>query len=195
MIKNRKELREFLKCDKMQLGIERRFPRIYTDDIWRYEIVLRKYEYWYNSTASFSIIPRMFYKLLLHKKSVKLGIFIGPNVCDKGLSIAHINTININQNAKIGKNCRIHEGVTIGASGGNDAPKVGDNVFLASGCKVMGNVKIANNCVIGANAVVVKDILEEGITVGGVPAKKISNNNSYKFVYWYKANDMEEYTG
>lgn len=34
------------------------------------------------------------YKLLHHRNSVKLGIGIGPNCCGKGLSIAHIITIN-----------------------------------------------------------------------------------------------------
>ena len=86
----------------------------------------------------------------------------------------------------IGENCRIHEGVTIGASGGSDAPIIGNDVFLASGCKVMGKVKIADGCVIGANAVVVKSVEEKGVTVGGVPAKIISKNNSDKFIYWYK---------
>ena len=85
----------------------------------------------------------------------------------------------VNRNAKVGKNCRIHEGVTIGATNGqSEAPILGDNVFIASGAKIIGNIKIANNVAIGANAVVVKDILEEGITVGGVPAKKISDNGS-----------------
>lgn len=42
-----------------------------------------------------------------------------------------------------------------------------------------------NDCAVGANAVVVKDVLEEGITVAGVPAKKISNKNSYSSVFWF----------
>lgn len=63
---------------------------------------------------------------------------------------------------------------------------MGTMFFLASGCKVIGSVHIADKCVVGANAVVIKDIVEEGITVAGVPAKKISEHNSDKFVYWYK---------
>ena len=163
MIESRKDLREYLMCDKQQLGITRKFPRPFTDEIWKYEIALRKYEYWYNKKSILAKIVRVFYKLRWHRWSIKLSIGIGPNVCDKGLSIAHSGAININQNARIGKNCRIHEGVTVGASGGNDAPTIGDNVFLASGCKVMGKVMVESGCVVGANAVVVEDVLEKNI--------------------------------
>lgn len=189
MIKSKYELKEYMDQDKLQLGITRKYPRPFTDEIWKYERALRKYEYWLNNSnhnICVKIIGLFFSKLKWHRLGVKLGISIGPNVCGKGLSIAHINCININQNAVIGENCRIHEGVTIGASGGSEAPKIGDNVFLASGCKVMVDVVIANKCVVGANAVVVKSVYEEGVTLGGIPAKKISNNNSEKFVYWYK---------
>lgn len=183
MIRTKQDLKEYLAQDKQQLGIHRPFPRPFTDEIWKYEILLRKYEYWYNQSGKYAKLLRIYYKIRFHQMSVKLGIFIGPNCCGKGLSIAHINCIEINENAKIGENLRIHEGVTIGASGGTDAPIIGDCVFLGSGCKVMGKVAIASHCVVGANAVVVKDIDEEGITVGGVPARRISNKNSDRFIF------------
>ena len=58
-------------------------------------------------------------------------------------------------------------------------------MFLGTGCKVIGAVRIADNCAVGANAVVVKDVLEKGITVAGIPAKKISDNNSFSSVFWF----------
>lgn len=184
MIKNKKDLKEFLDADKKQLGIKRRYPKPFTDEIWRYEIILRKYEYWFNKNSVLAKFMKTLYRLYHHRYSIKLGIGIGPNCCGKGLSIAHINGIQINGNAKCGENLRIHECVTIGASAG-PAPVIGNNVFLASGCKIIGNVQIADNCVVGANAVVVKSIFESGITVGGVPAKKLNNHNSDRFIYWY----------
>lgn len=54
--------------------------------------------------------------------------------------------------------------------------------MIGSGAKIIGNVKIADNCVIGANSVVIKDFLEEGITIAGVPAKKISNRDSSEYL-------------
>lgn len=117
MIETKKDLNEYLICDKKQLGITRRFPRPFRDEIWKFEIALRKYEYWYNQKSAWAKVISPFYKLIWHRLVVKLSIGIGPNVCDKGLSIAHSCAININQNARVGKNCRIHEGVTVGASG------------------------------------------------------------------------------
>mgnify|MGYP002521646001 CR=1 FL=1 len=172
MILSKTDLKEYLLADRKQLGITRKHPRPFTDEIWKYEITLRKYEYWSNQKCKWGVRKFMtqVYKLLHHRNIVKLGIGIGPNCCGKGLSIAH--------------NLRIQEGVTIGAGNGG-TPTIGNNVYLGSGCKVIGNVKIADDCVVGANAVVTKDVVERGITVAGVPAKKISSNNSFSSVFWF----------
>ena len=184
MILNKKDLKEYLLADKKQLGITRRFPRPFADEIWKFEIILRKYEYWVNQHRGVKKLMVQFYKMLHHRSSVKLGIGIGPNCCGKGVSIAHAGTIQINGDARIGENLRIQEGVTIGA-GRTGVPTIGNNVYLGTGCKIIGNIKIADDCAVGANAVVVKDIVEKGITVAGVPAKKISENNSYSSVFWF----------
>lgn len=68
---------------------------------------------------------------------------------------------------------------------GGGVPTIGNNVYLGSGCKVIGAVKVADNVAVGANAVVTKDVLEEGIAVAGIPAKKVSNNNSWHAVFWF----------
>lgn len=47
--------------------------------------------------------------------------------------------------------------------------------------KIIGDIAIADDCVIGANSVV-KSITEKGITVAGVPAKKVSSNNSAPYI-------------
>ncbi len=182
MIKNKKDLEAYLKADKEQLGIVRSIPRPFTDEIWKYEIVLRKYEYWLNRKQNIvSIIMKNVYKLIFHRLSIKLGIFIGPNTCGKGLCITHPNCIQINWKASVGENLRIQEGVTIGGNLGG-VPKIGNNVFVGSGAKIIGDVSISDGVAIGANAVVVKDILEPNITVAGVPAKKISNKGSKGFI-------------
>lgn len=123
---------------------------------------------------------RLLTKYRFHKLSIKLGFSIPINVIGPGLSIAHYGTIVINRNTVIGKNLRIQEGVTIGATNGSSAaPTIGDNVFIGSGAKIIGNLTIANNIAVGAGSVVTKSFLEEGITIAGVPATKISNNNSH----------------
>lgn len=88
----------------------------------------------------------------------------------------------MNDTARIGKNCRIHEGVTIGATGKNgQAAIIGNNCFIATGAKVIGDIHLGNDIAIGANVVVTKSFIEDGITLGG-PAKKISNHTSRDFL-------------
>ena len=52
-------------------------------------------------------------------------------------------------------------------------------MYIGPGAKIVGEVHIGNNVVIGANAVVTHDIPDD-VTVGGVPARIISNNDSCK---------------
>ena len=48
MIRTKKDLRYYLSADKIALGISRKYPRLIGDDIWKFEILLRKTEYWAN---------------------------------------------------------------------------------------------------------------------------------------------------
>lgn len=73
---------------------------------------------------------------------------------------------------RIGKNCRINQQVTIGSAEGTGIPKIGNNVRICAGAKVLGNITIGDDVIIGANAVVIKDIPSHSI-VAGVPAKII----------------------
>ena len=73
---------------------------------------------------------------------------------------------------KIGKNCWVNQGVTIGYTNDADCPTLGDNVTVYAGAKILGDVHVGNNVVVAANAVVVKDV-EDNCVVGGVPAKVI----------------------
>lgn len=87
--------------------------------------------------------------------------------------LSHIGTIVINGFAKVGKNCRIHPNTCIGMDGrSNNVAVIGNNVYFSTGVKIIGDIKICDNIMLGANAVVVKDITEENTTWGGVPAKK-----------------------
>ncbi|QNF27381.1 serine O-acetyltransferase [Metabacillus elymi] len=184
MIKSKEELINYLAKDKIALYKTYKRPKLIGDEIWRFQIIYRKYEYTRNCLKKKIHLPYLlFLKYRFNKLSIKLGFSIPINTIESGLSIAHYGTIVINGNSKIGKNCRIQEGVTIGATSGEvKAPLIGDNVFIGSGAKIIGDIKIADDVVIGAGSVVVKSIYEKGITVAGVPAKKASNNNSLKFI-------------
>ncbi len=191
MIKSKEELNAYLEADRIALGKEeQRKPRLLLDTIWSYQILLRKCEYYENCRKD--IMGRIYGKFLKFRFvrfSQKLGFSVPFNVCDMGLSIAHYGSLVISAEAMIGKNCRIHENVTIGVDGNSywgdqkgQAPIIGDNVFIATGAKVIGNIRIADNVAIGANAVVVNDILEPNTTWGGVPAREISKKGSKEYI-------------
>ena len=182
MITTKKELAYYLKQDAIALHCKRKRPKFFGDLVWKYQIILRKTEYldYVYRKRKYLMFHYCWYRLLLHRYSVKLGFSIPLHVFGPGLSIAHYGTIVVSDGAKVGKNCRIHEGVNIGATNGSaKAPEIGDNVFIGTGAKIIGDITIADDVAIGANAVVVKSILEKGVTYGGVPAKKISANNSH----------------
>lgn len=183
MITSRKDYIYYLNQDKSALGKTGR-PRLFRDEIWRFQIRLRRAEYSDNCCRAFWQLPyRIISRYLFHRSSVRLGFSIPLHVFEEGLSIAHYGYIVVNKNARIGKNCRIHEGVTIGSTGGSHkAPLIGDNVFIGSGAKIIGEIEIAPSCVIGAGSVVVSSFLTPGITLAGVPAKKISTKSSQHFI-------------
>lgn len=62
-----------------------------------------------------------------------------------------------------------------GKSGWYEVPVIGDNVRISAGARILGPVRIGNNVIIGANAVVVKDVPDNCI-VAGIPAKIIKEN-------------------
>lgn len=101
--------------------------------------------------------------------AVKPEADIGP-----GFYIGHTGLIRVHPKAKAGKNFSIGPGVILGEKGLGEggAPSLGDNVYVGTGSKILGALKIGNNVKIGANAVVVKDI-PDGATAVGVPAKII----------------------
>ncbi|NKI26849.1 serine acetyltransferase [Arenibacter sp. 6A1] len=83
----------------------------------------------------------------------------------------------IHKRAVIGDNCIIGTSVTIGGKSGHlKVPIIGDNVYIATGAKVLGPIKIGNNVIIGANSVVIKDVPDFAV-VAGIPARIIKINS------------------
>ena len=113
-------------------------------------------------------VARVFYKeaiLLFIRKSCNIG---------PGLFIQHGYSTDIN--ADIGKDCWINQQVIIGYRDETERrPTIGNNVKVFAGAKVLGNITIGDNVMIGANAVVVKDV-PANCVVGGVPAYIIKRN-------------------
>lgn len=168
------DLHFFLECDKAALNIDRKHPKLFKDKIWKFQILLRKTEYLSNKKGFVYKFLYYFFNFKYKRKCEKFGLEIPLNVIGEGLVIWHLQKIIINSKAKIGKNCSISAGVTIGQAH-DITPVIYDNVELTIDSKVLGT-EVASHTVIGAGAVVVKPILDEYSVWAGVPAKKISSN-------------------
>ena len=172
----------YLEADRIALGRKKQILSdklkgiILPDYIWNFQKLLRKLEY-YKNTKKTGWLNKLIYNYLkfkYRKLSLKLSFTIPENVFGSGLCIVHYGTIVVNANARVGANCRIHVDTNIGASGGADkAPQIGDNVYIAPGAKIYGDIKIPKNTAIGANSVVNKSFKEEGMLIAGMPAKII----------------------
>ena len=143
MIQSKADLKRYLEQDRIALYRKSKRPRIAGDEIWQYEILLRKTEYYMNChKTAFGKAIAVFYHYRLRKMGRKLcGFHIPPNAFEEGLSIAHWGPIVVHPTARIGKNCRIHQCVTIGATNGeNQAARIGDNVFIGPCTSIIGDI-------------------------------------------------------
>lgn len=204
MIESKKDYLFYKEADEIALEQKRGtiyyYISYFLDDIWRFERLLRKLEYYKNCKKNMLYKPYYLYLYFRFQKlSTKLGFAIPPNVFGPGLSIAHRGTLIVNPNAKVGENCRIHNCVHIATNAFNredklksdfvmPVPKIGNNVFIGPGAQIFGNIEIADNIAIGANSVVNRSFKEEGITIAGVPAKKVGNKGFEK--YYHKSTEI-----
>ena len=172
MITNKELLHLYLDSDKFALGKNRPFPLPYIDSIWRYQRLLRYYEYHRNVGNK---IRRCWYSLLLRRLGERLGFDIPGNVFGLGLRINHYGMLIVNSNAKVGKWCDINQGVNIGANGLIDdegkihlrVPIIGNYCYIGIGATIFNNCKIGDNVRIGANSVIMKDVPND-MTVYGL---------------------------
>jgi serine O-acetyltransferase len=97
------------------------------------------------------------------------SVHIGP-----GLFIMHAGNIGIHPLARIGANFTLAPGASIAGKrhGQVTGAQLGDNVFLGSGARIVGPVRIGNDVIIGANAVVLKDLPDGAVAVGN-PARVV----------------------
>jgi len=190
MIKSKEDYKFYLAADRLALAIEHKHPRIFQDEIWRFERVLRKVEYLQNCRNNpIDRIICLQARFTLHKLSVKLGFAIPLNVFGPGLSIAHGGPIIVHPKAVVGENCRIDRCVSIGSVHyPAPAPKIGNNVFIGPGAVIDGDIEIADGVAIGANSYVNKSFKEVDITIAGCPAKKISDKGSRNC--WFRATEI-----
>jgi len=131
---------------------------------------------------STNIVEKKLFSIILDHYAHKFQFEIPYTVkIGKGLRLPHYaGGIVMHPNVVIGDNVEILQGVTIGNNilkSRDDVAKIGNNVNIGAGAKIIGPVTIGDNVVIGANAVVVSSI-EPNCAIGGVPAKVIKSGVS-----------------
>ncbi len=89
----------------------------------------------------------------------------------EGFVIDHAFGIVISGDARIGSHCRVRTGVVIGLNRVETpgSPVIGHHVDIGAGAKILGRITIGDNVLIGANAVVIRDVPSNSVAVG-VPA-------------------------
>lgn len=150
---------------------------------------LRKYEYHFNGKGLWHKVLAVYYYRKYRSISLKTGISIPKNTCDRGLTLYHFGSIVVNAACQIGKNCCIMNNVNIGANQGNlKAPIIGDDVYIGPGAVIFGEITIADGCYIGANAVVNKSFTEPNSVIVGIPAKVIKTDP----IHWWEKNKLKK---
>ena len=135
--------------------------------------VLRYYQYCYQNRRLFYY--RRKYEKLRRRLNLRFGCYISPNCSvGEGVILPHPIGVVIGQNVEIGQRVKIYQNVTIGGKNTGDAksghmPKIADGCILYAGCKVLGDVRLASGTTVGANAVLTKDTVENGV-YAGIPA-------------------------
>ena len=131
------------------------------------------------AVAKFDLIARMISQF----SRFMTGIEIHPKAkIGKNLFIDHGMGVVIGETSDIGDNVTIYHLATLGgispSINSEDQretkrhPTLQDNVVVGSGAQVLGPITIGKNAKIGANAVVTKDVPENGVMVG-IPAKNV----------------------
>jgi len=121
--------------------------------------------------VAYRIVTEWFFQLEL-PAATKIG---------KGLIIDHGFALVVNKHSIIGSDCRLRHCVTIGCKVNPDgtqgpSPRIGDRVEVGTGAIIIGDITIGHDAVIGAGAVVTKNVPEGAVVVGN-PARVVKQNS------------------
>ena len=124
---------------------------------------------WHNGRRDFALY-------LQSRSSQIFQTDINPQaVIGRGLFMDHATGVVIGATARIGDDCSILHGVTLGGTGKDTEdrhPKIGSGVLLGAGATVLGNIAVGDCAKVAAGSLVVKPVLPQ-TTVAGVPAKVV----------------------
>ncbi len=180
-------LKTYIECEvyKGKIGIIQRFYYKHLNPSTNAVYLIRKMQYLYKNKGRIGFYLSQHLSRVLIKR---YGLFVSPKcVIEMGLSLPHPNGIIIGEAVQIGRNCKIFQQVTIGSSKPGDyikgmQPKIGNNVWLFAGSKVIGDIIVEDETCLGANAVLLSNTERGGVYVG-VPACRTSTQVTWSDAY------------
>ena len=155
----------------------------YERDIWRqglWIMAVYRFGQW-RYRIKYGIVRKplsLVYKLLKIASQILTGIELPCETrVGRRFKIEHFGGIIISGDAVFGDDVVVRNGVTIGLRHTNvrGAPIIGDRVDIGAGAKLLGPIRIGDDVLVGANAVVIRDVPANSIAVG-VPARIIPRN-------------------
>lgn len=137
--------------------------------IWGHRIAHALYRRkWFSLARGVSQISRFMTGIEIHP-----GAVIGDR-----LFIDHGMGVVIGETCEIGQDVVIYQGVTLGGTGkekGKRHPTIGNNVVVGSGAKILGSFRVGDNCNVGSNSVVLREV-PDNCTVVGNPGRVVRRN-------------------
>ena len=172
----RADLERYTRLVKEPMGTLRLWRSfLETQGIWA--VTMYRFGRWANSEAPRPLRTPAKAAYLVGFKMVEVlaGVSLPANArIGKGFYVGHYGNIIVHPETVMGERCSISQGVTIGELGGSRAgvPRIGNDVYIGAGAKVLGGITIGDGAIIGANAVVIADVPARATAVG-VPARNI----------------------
>ena len=108
----------------------------------------------------------------------------------RGFVLVHSQGVVINGSVRGGDRIFIEHQVTIGAERGT-SPRVGSDIFIGAGAKIIGAVTLGDGARVGANAVVTRDVPADA-TVVGIPARVVRQRGPESRHEWLDGSDPTE---
>lgn len=126
-------------------------------------------------------VPGLFWRLILRHYQIKYGFQIYPETqIGEGFYLGHWGSLVINPKTRIGKNCNIAQGVTIGQQNrgkSSGIPVIHDGVWIGANAVIVGGITIGSNVLIAPNSYVNFDVPSNSVVVGN-PGKIFPNEEA-----------------
>jgi serine O-acetyltransferase len=135
------------------------------------------------ASAPVRVLCKVPYALAHRAMELGLGIHLFPETqVGPGLYIGHYGGIWVSPHAVLGAHCNLNHEATIGCAGeGEEAPRLGDRVWVGPNATITGPVKVGSGAVVAANSLVVASVPDNAVAIG-VPARVMSYTGSARLL-------------